>query len=161
VQFECSKWCISKVNINFPASLVHREALFRSTFFLLATLRSLASWWSTSPLPFPSLKFQSCYFSPCQLTGTFILFIFYYLWIYFFMSPAFISISFFIFCQLYYLFPLRLGCHFVLTKGLPWTTLSLFLSCLLYWHLLICLDDGASSFLWNIITCLQDFMASM
>lgn len=103
MQFECSKWCISEGNINVPASIVHREALFRSTFFLLATLRSLASCWPTSPLPFPSQKFQSC-FSPCQPTCTFILFIFYYLWIYFFVSPAFISISFFISSQLHYLF---------------------------------------------------------
>jgi len=151
VQFECSKWCINKGNINVPASLVHREALFRFTFFLLATLRSLASWWPTSPLPFPSLKFQSCYFSPCQLTCTFILFLFYYLCIYFFISPAFISISFFrllpVSLPVFLLIPLRLGCHFVLAKGLPWTTLSLYLSCLLYQHLFIFLDDGASSFL--------------
>jgi len=92
VQFECSKWCIIEGNVNVPASLVHREAVFRSTFFLHATLRSLTSWWPTSPLPFPSLKFQSCYFSPCQLTCT-IYFIYILLFVNIFFSCPQLSLG--------------------------------------------------------------------
>ena len=92
MQFECSKWCIIEGNVNVPASLVHREAVFRSTFFLHATLRSLTSWWPTSPLPFPSLKFQSCYFSPCQLTCT-IYFIYILLFVNIFFSCPQLSLG--------------------------------------------------------------------
>lgn len=53
-------------------------------------------------LSFPEVSVLLLFSLPNPLV---LLFIFYYLWIYFCMSPAFISISFFIFCQMHYLFP--------------------------------------------------------
>lgn len=132
MQFECSKWCISEGNINVHALLFTERPFSDPHFSCFLPLGLLPP---ASPLPFSTLKFQSSCFSPCQPTCTFILLIFYNFWIYLFMSPAFISISSFIFCQLHSLFSCSL--HLDLGSILFWPKvcpgLSYLCICLVFW----------------------------